>query len=611
MAISKESKESKIVFRKPFDLQEAVILLDVYLTFNKKGASTNAAAKIASQRLRALAVSRGMEIDDSFRSVLGIRNRLDIIGCVYEGTESKSNSGTRVFREAVELYKNNRKKFEHILSDFSTHLLPEQSRVNRENEGSELGQMEEHFNAEEQAFLSWLPSVMQQSIIVEVNVPTFRKWIQDVLKANNLHRIIYIFDEFSEFVDENSSQLKTFEDVTEAPDINHFYLVPVTHKEPVAFLGENAPGAKRARDRFYFRDLRMPNDIAFKLAGHAMKENEGMKQEWKNEKDKLWSSISTVVDRFDDPETSAAYVSRESFYNILPIHPMAAFLLKFLAEHARSNQRSIFEYLKGSADGREFQEFVAKGGPSISSAQFLTPDYLWKYFMERSDAGQSREITDIKLEYDRIVSREFRNYGDEQAEIRVLKTVMLFSLLSRLASDGHKRLLPTVENVELSFRGDGTIMDVRSILTELANEHHCFSIVDGNIDLYSSTIGGKELEDKVKDCMGKFHELLHEKCEREFDAHTRNSRAGFSGNRFDIRVSDESHTTLANISPATRDKFSQNLAKDDGSICLSLYQKRYADSAFYRWGCPRISYARWDGEHCVYSRNGCCFAEKL
>lgn len=168
MAISKESKESKIVFRKPFDLQEAVILLDVYLTFNKKGASTNAAAKIASQRLRALAVSRGMEIDDSFRSVLGIRNRLDIIGCVYEGTESKSNSGTRVFREAVELYKNNRKKFEHILSDFSTHLLPEQSRVNRENEGSELGQMEEHFNAEEQAFLSWLPSVMQQSIIVEV-----------------------------------------------------------------------------------------------------------------------------------------------------------------------------------------------------------------------------------------------------------------------------------------------------------------------------------------------------------------------------------------------------------------------------------------------------------
>lgn len=404
----------------------------------------------------------------------------------------------------------------------------------------------------------------RDNIYLNIDVPTFREWIQDVLKTNNLHRMIYIFDEFSEFVDENSSQLKTFEEVTEAPDVNHFYLVPVTHTEPAAFVSENAPGAKRARDRFYFRDLRMPNDIAFQLAGHAMKENEGMKQEWKNQKDKLWSSISTVVDRFDDPETSAAYVSRKSFYDILPIHPMAAFLLKFLAEHARSNQRSIFEYLKGGADGREFQEFIAKGGPSINSAQFLTPDYLWKYFMERSDAGQSREITDIKLEYDRIVSREFRNYGEEQAEIRILKTAMLFSL----ASDGHKRLLPTVENIELSFRGDGTIMDVRSILAELANEHHCFSIVDGNIDLYSSTIGGHELEDKVQEYMAKFHEFLHEKCEKDFGAHIKTSRACFSGNRFDIRVSDESHTTLTNISAATRDKFSQGLAKDDGSICL-------------------------------------------
>lgn len=161
------SKESKIVYRKPFDLQEAVILLDVYLTFNKEGASTNAAAKIPSQRLRALAVSRGMEIDDSFRSILGIRNRLHIIGCVYQGTESESNSGTRVFREAVELYKNNRKKFEHILSDFSINQMLDQSRANGENEGREQSQMEEHFNAEEQAFLSWLPSVMQQSTFVE------------------------------------------------------------------------------------------------------------------------------------------------------------------------------------------------------------------------------------------------------------------------------------------------------------------------------------------------------------------------------------------------------------------------------------------------------------
>ena len=148
----------------------------------------------------------------------------------------------------------------------------------------------------------------RDNIYLNIDVPTFRKWIQDILQVNHLHRVIYIFDEFTEFIDENSSQLKTFEDVTEAPDINRFYLVPVTHQEPKAFQGENAPGAKRARDRFYFRDLRMPNDIAFQLAGDAMKPNEAVKQEWNDERDKLWASVSTVVDRFDDPEDSAAHV---------------------------------------------------------------------------------------------------------------------------------------------------------------------------------------------------------------------------------------------------------------------------------------------------------------
>lgn len=64
------SKKSKIIYCKSFVLQETVILLDVGLTFNKKDTSTNASSKIASQRLRVLAVSRKMEIDDAFQSTL-------------------------------------------------------------------------------------------------------------------------------------------------------------------------------------------------------------------------------------------------------------------------------------------------------------------------------------------------------------------------------------------------------------------------------------------------------------------------------------------------------------------------------------------------------------
>lgn len=420
-------------------------------------------------------------------------------------------------------------------------------------------------------YLNEVQAVLHRdNIFLSIDVPTFRTWIASICKANSLNRIIYIFDEFSDFINANSGTLKTFEEVTEAPAINHFYLVPVTQSSLEAYYGEKSPGAKKARDRFYFRGLEMPNDIAFRLAAHAMKpvEDEPYKTEWKNEKDKLWNSIVTVVDKFNDPETSEAYIARQSFYDILPIHPMAAFLLKFLAESARSNQRSIFEYLKGSADGHEFQEFIASGGPSITNKQLLTADYLWKYFMERDDSGQSQEIIAIRMEYDRIKAREFACYDDSQPEIRVLKTVMLFTLLSRLKRDPPHRLLPTVENIELSFRGDGAVIDVKNFLRDLAENRHCFSIVNGSIDLYSTTVGNEDLEKEKKELANDFNKLLADTCKTEIEKAAKSARSGFSGGRFDIRVSDAGHATLANISSATRDKYGVGLAKDDGSICL-------------------------------------------
>jgi hypothetical protein len=212
----------------------------------------------------------------------------------------------------------------------------------------------------------------KDNIYLDVNVPTFHTWIKKILAANNHKSIVYIFDEFHPFIEANKEQLKTLEEVTESPGVNRFFLVPVTHMEIKAYLAEGSGNAKKANDRFYFRPLKMPNDTAFRLAKHAMKEVHALADDWKREKDNLWTTVSSIVDKFNDQEDP----KRESFYNILPIHPMAAFLLKFLSESAKSNQRSFFEYLKGSADGKEFQDFIRVGGPEVAHKQFLTVDYL-------------------------------------------------------------------------------------------------------------------------------------------------------------------------------------------------------------------------------------------
>jgi hypothetical protein len=399
----------------------------------------------------------------------------------------------------------------------------------------------------------------KDNIFLDVNVPAFRAWVAAIRKTNNLKRIVYIFDEFHPFIEANKQHLKTFEDVTETPSVNHFFLVPVTHMQIGAYLAEGSDSVKKANDRFYFRQLKMPNDTAFRLAKHAMKNNPDLADEWKKEKDKLWDSVSaTVVDKFKGSEDP----KRDSFRNILPIHPMAAFLLKFLSESAKSNQRSFFEYLKGSQDSKEFQDFIRTGGPAVENRQFLTVDYLWNYFVDRSDLGLGSDISAIGLTYSQICNREFSNQTDDAVELRVLKAALLFCLLDKLAPGGHDRLKPTVENIELSFKGDGAIFDTAGILRDLETKH-CFTVTNGNISLFTTTpVSSADIAKYEK----QFHELLSEKAASMLEDHTKSYRQ-YSSGRFDIRVSDANHATLTNISSA-KEKYGTGQNKDDGSVCL-------------------------------------------
>ena len=249
---------------------------------------------------------------------------------------------------------------------------------------------------------------------------------------------------------------------------------------------------------------------------------------------------------------------------------MAAFLLKYLSEWTRSNQRSIFDYLRE----KEFSEFIKSGGPTNKTKRFLTVDYLWEYFVERDDLGVPQEIHRIRREFERIRKREFANTPGDADEIRVLKAVFLFVLISELAAAKtmkrealHDRIQPTVDNVELAFKGSG-LLNVTGIINRLV-EKRCFFIAKGYISLFVTETGsGGDIEKLKDEYLKQFHKLLSEPLQEELIKHTQTARNFSVSNRFDLRVTDVEHTTLGLFQTATRDKFSEGINKDDGSVCL-------------------------------------------
>lgn len=87
---------------------------------------TSEAVEKASGILRAVAVKKGFDIDEKYRSVAGMWNRFLTLQAMYEEKKISGYHGTQVFREAIELYRNNRKEYHKFLREAAS-LLPEES----------------------------------------------------------------------------------------------------------------------------------------------------------------------------------------------------------------------------------------------------------------------------------------------------------------------------------------------------------------------------------------------------------------------------------------------------------------------------------------------------
>ena len=332
-------------------------------------------------------------------------------------------------------------------------------------------------------------------IFINISTDNLLKWIYLILKENKISKLLFIWDEFSDYINKNASELKTFEELAEASQEGRFFFIPVTHMEISAYVAHGSESAKKANDRFKFKALDMPTNTALLLAADAFNVTN---KEWQSEKDSLWHGIKGLVENYMIPAKCGA--KAEDFKEILPIHPMSAFVLKFLSTAVGSNQRSMFNYLKGDVGDSEFQKFIAHGGPEIKGLQYLTVDYLWGYFIERDDLGRNKEVLNTKAEYLR------KSTSLDESEGRIFKAVLLYSLLSNIGTE-HDLLQPTIENIVRAFEGDGELVGVEGIIRALSQKH-CFSIVNKRCEMFRESVGGEELENEKKKFESQFNSLI-------------------------------------------------------------------------------------------------------
>jgi len=201
-------------------------------------------------------------------------------------------------------------------------------------------------------------------------------WIKEIIKANDLKAIVFIWDEFTEYFYNNTRNLTGFQELIEISETDPFYFILVTHVSTGLFSDRDQDFIK-LNGRFVNPHslISLPENIAFQLMGAAMEKNDDAEvaEDWEMTADDL-------QDRTRESRKlvkSIARIEDKELKDILPIHPYTALLLKHISSAFDSNQRSMFDFIKNDRGDeiKGFQWFIDNYGPEDENP-LLTIDML-------------------------------------------------------------------------------------------------------------------------------------------------------------------------------------------------------------------------------------------
>ena len=113
-----------MALRIPWDIEEAVLMLDMLLKSLDGKLTRKEAIRQVSEKLRRRAVNRGITIDDIFRNENGIAFQMSALEVAYTGIKTKLKQPSKLFVETVNLYRNHREFYEKILKEAENVVEP-------------------------------------------------------------------------------------------------------------------------------------------------------------------------------------------------------------------------------------------------------------------------------------------------------------------------------------------------------------------------------------------------------------------------------------------------------------------------------------------------------
>lgn len=320
---------------------------------------------------------------------------------------------------------------------------------------------------------------------LRLDIPAMCDWIKSIIDENSIFAILFVWDEFTEYFQNNQNALTGFQTLVEISESHPFYFLIVTHES--SSLIQDKDMRKKILNRFVGDvtvRIEMPENMAFRLMAQAMKTTDDpvLLPEWTEYKGDLNEELTSVRNTIIASAKKRSrmgqktIISDAELQSIVPIHPYAALLLKHMSVAFNSNARSMFDFIISNdmMDAKGFKWFINEYGP-LDSTNLLTIDMLWDFFTGKDQNGLN---DDVRVILDSFGLLKKGSLTPDQE--RVFKTLLLLEAISLRVGDV-ELLRPNEQNIDLVFAGtDWSKGKARNIAAGLCQQGLLFEKPVGN-----------------------------------------------------------------------------------------------------------------------------------
>ncbi|KUK07754.1 MAG: Uncharacterized protein XD48_0089 [Archaeoglobus fulgidus] len=364
-------------------------------------------------------------------------------------------------------------------------------------------------------FVERLLNVLEKEgiTIFRFSIEKFKDWIRELSERSSIDKILFIWDEFSEFF-KPGAPLDILQEVAHITQELPFYLLIVTHRHLEHWAKTLTEDVQKLKDRFHYIHYTMEPVTIYKLISNVFYPTEKKSKDWNEYSELIWMvldsnfSLLKEVHSLIDIEKNVSLVD---FKRLLPIHPYTAYLSAKIAQWFGSSQRTLFKFLK-SEEGSPFVTFL--NNYPKNDWYLLTPDFLWDYFFVLND-----EIAEFYPEVLSVIN--YWNSSKDRLtedELRVFKVVMLLSALAKRVQDVSGHLRPLRSTLKLAFAGTPLYRYIEEVIEKIVNKHILREHkTPKDIEYWIPThdIDQRDIEDIKRKLIDNFNEFISQN-EHEF-----------------------------------------------------------------------------------------------